>query len=247
MKTLIRSSRSLLLVTPLLLAGALAQTGPAASTLTVRQDAKLGPVLTGPDGRTLYLFTKDVPGVSNCIGPCAVNWPPLTATALPPRPAGLSGRLSLVARADGTQQVAYNGVPLYFWKGDTKPGDTTGQGVMNVWFAVNAGPTVQMGRAGALGSVLTGPNGLTLYTFAKDTTGVSNCTGPCAINWPPLLVSQLPSRGIAVRGALGTLTRADGSKQVTYQGYPLYFWKNDTKAGEASGEGVMNVWTVARP
>ncbi|AFD24650.1 hypothetical protein [Deinococcus gobiensis] len=230
---------------------ALAQTTPAtpsaAPLLSVRQDAKLGPILVGPDGRTLYLFTKDGPGRSSCTGLCAVAWPPLTATKVPARVAGIRGQLSLIQRADGEPQVAYNGIPLYYWKDDTKPGDTTGQGVQSVWFAVNPGPTVQLGRAGTLGSVLTGPNGLTLYTFAKDTAGVSNCTGTCAVNWPPLLVAQLPTRGTAVRGSLETLIRPDGSRQVTYQGKPLYYWKGDLKAGDATGEGVMNVWSAARP
>ena len=220
---------------------------PGAPLLSVRQDAKLGPILVGPDGRTLYLFTKDGPERSSCTGLCAVAWPPLTATKLPARLPGIKGRLSLIARADSDPQVAYNGVPLYYWKDDLKPGDTTGQGVMSVWYAVNPGPTVQLGRAGSAGNVLTGPSGLTLYTFTKDAAGVSNCTGPCAVNWPPLLVAQLPTRGVAVPGGLDTLIRTDGSRQVTYKGRPLYYWKGDLKPGEASGDGVMNVWNAARP
>lgn len=233
------------LLAPALLTGAAAQIPDGA--LALRQDARFGPVLTGAGGRTLYIFTKDTPGMSNCAGPCAVNWPPLLATTLPKRPAGLTGRLTLVERADGTRQVAYDGQPLYYWKGDVKAGDSTGQGAQNVWFVANAGPSAQIGRAGALGRVLTGPNGLTLYTFAKDGPGVSNCTGPCESNWPPLLVSHLPSAGIAVRGKLGTLVRADGRVQVTYGGQPLYFWKGDLRVGDATGQGVMNAWTVARP
>lgn len=220
---------------------------PTAPLLSVRQDAKLGPIFVGPDGRTLYLFTKDGLERSSCTGLCAVAWPPLTAARLPARLPGIKGRLSLIPRADGDPQVAYNGIPLYYWKDDLKPGDTTGQGVMSVWYAVNPGPTVQLGRVGSLGNVLTGPNGLTLYTFAKDSAGVSNCTGQCAVNWPPLLVAQLPTRGVAVPGGLDTLIRTDGSRQVMYKGRPLYYWKGDLKSGEASGEGVMNVWSVARP
>lgn len=60
-------------------------------------------------------------------------------------------------------------------------------------------------------------------------------------------MAQLPTRGTAVRGSLETLIRPDGSRQVTYQGKPLYYWKGDLKAGDATGEGVMNVWSAARP
>lgn len=108
-------------------------------SLGAGQDATLGQYLTGPNGMTLYLFTKDTPGVSNCYDQCAVNWPPLYSYyvgALPKLPAGATGKLSLVTRKDGTQQVAYNDMPLYYWIKDKKPGDTTGQNVGGVWFVV---------------------------------------------------------------------------------------------------------------
>lgn len=107
-----------------------------------------------------------------------------------------------------------------------------------------------MSRVDDLGMVLAGPTGLTLYTFAKDAPGVSNCEGACATNWPPLLVAQFPATGltagVAVRGKLGTLTRKDGSLQVTYNGLPVYNWKNDLKRGDALGEGFMGVWSAVR-
>ena len=95
-----------------------------------------GKFLTGMNGMTLYIFTKDQPGMSNCYGQCAVNWPPLMVKdgETPMAPAMVSGKLSTVTRKDGSTQVAYNGMPLYYWVKDQKPGDTTGQGVNNVWF-----------------------------------------------------------------------------------------------------------------
>ncbi|HRO82670.1 MAG TPA: hypothetical protein PLR92_14620 [Alicycliphilus denitrificans] len=91
-----------------------------------------GGVLVGPNGMTLYTFDRDVAGSgkSACNGPCATNWPPLTAAAAP----GGDG-YSLIRRDDGTQQVAYKGKPLYYWSKDAKPGDKTGDGVNNVWHA----------------------------------------------------------------------------------------------------------------
>lgn len=86
-------------------------------------------VLVGPNQMTLYVFEKDAlgSGKSVCNGPCATNWPPLAA----PANAAASGDWGVVAREDGTKQWAYKGRPLYFWAKDSKPGDKTGDGVMN--------------------------------------------------------------------------------------------------------------------
>ena len=92
----------------------------------------------------------------------------------------------------------------------------------------------------SLGTVLSGPDGRTLYTHAGDGMNMSTCTGGCATAWPPLTVSggQQPMAGTGVTGHLATFTRADGSAQVTYNGLPLYYWQGDTKAGDVTGQGV---------
>lgn len=90
-----------------------------------------GGILTSQQGMTLYVFDKDVAnsGKSACNGPCATNWPPLMAAegALP------SGEYSIVVRDDGSRQWAVKGKPLYLWIKDQKPGDTTGDGVNQIW------------------------------------------------------------------------------------------------------------------
>jgi predicted lipoprotein with Yx(FWY)xxD motif len=86
---------------------------------------------------TLYIYTKDTPGTSVCYDQCAVNWPPLIVTDPPTAPDGVTGKLGTTTRKDGKLQVTYNDKPLYLFIGDTKAGDTTGQGVGNVWFIVN--------------------------------------------------------------------------------------------------------------
>jgi predicted lipoprotein with Yx(FWY)xxD motif len=100
----------------------------------------------------------------------------------------------------------------------------------------------------SLGPVLTGPNGLTLYTRTGDTATSSTCTGSCATNWPPLTVAAgaTATAGTGVTGTLATLTRADGTIQVTYNGLPLYGWKNDAKPGDVTGQGVGG-FSVAKP
>ena len=97
----------------------------------------LGPILTDSAGRTLYMFTKDAPGLSTCYDQCASAWPPLTSASEPVLPDGLPGVLGSTPRTDGSLQVTYNGMPLYYWVKDQQPGDTTGQNVGGVWFVIN--------------------------------------------------------------------------------------------------------------
>lgn len=93
--------------------------------------------------------------------------------------------------------------------------------------------------------VFIGSNGMTLYTFDRDAvgSGKSVCNGPCAQNWPPLMVAA----GAASSGEWSVVTRDDGSQQWAYKGKPLYFWIKDQKAGDRTGDGVNNVWRLAKP
>lgn len=119
---------------------AAASAAVAQPTLKVTNNASLGNILTDPAGKTLYIFKNDVPnsGKSTVSGNVAVAWPPLVlASGEPVKPQGLSGSVSLITRDDGSKQVAYNGLPLYYFNRDNAPGDVNGQGVGNVWFVVN--------------------------------------------------------------------------------------------------------------
>lgn len=109
-----------------------------------------------------------------------------------------------------------------------------------------SGATIEMAGSASLGAILTGANGLTLYTHAGDGPTSSTCTADCATAWPPLTVpaGAQPVAGARVTGSLGTLARADGTTQVTYDGAPLYYWQGDAKAGDVTGNGV-NGFSVA--
>jgi predicted lipoprotein with Yx(FWY)xxD motif len=100
-----------------------------------------------------------------------------------------------------------------------------------------------------LGTYLIAYNGMTVYTYAKDKLGVSNCTGTCADAWPPYTVPAATTLNaqVGVGGHIDTIQRADGTFQVTYNGMPLYFWKNDTKSGDTNGQGIGGVWYVVKP
>lgn len=93
--------------------------------------------------------------------------------------------------------------------------------------------------------VLIGPNGMTLYTFARDPagTGKSVCNAQCATNWPPLMAPE----AARPMGPYSVVTRDDGAKQWAYNGWPLYYWSKDMKAGDKTGDGVGGNWKIARP
>jgi predicted lipoprotein with Yx(FWY)xxD motif len=167
----------------------------------------------------------------------------------PVLPSDLPGVLGTTRRNDGGLQVTYDGMPLYYWAKDQKPGDTTGQNVGGVWFVINPSdaPTVSVRSDAQLGDMLVDPRGMTLYLYAKDQPGVSNCYDACAAAWPPLLTESNPTGSDAVAAGLGTTQRTDGSLQVTYNGMPLYFWAKDQKPGDATGQNVGGVWFVVNP
>ena len=92
---------------------------------------------------------------------------------------------------------------------------------------------------------LVGPNGMTLYVFDRDTanSGKSVCNGPCATNWPPLMVTDADKP----TGDYMVITRDDGKKQWAMKGKPLYYWAKDSKPGDKTGDNFMNIWHVAKP
>jgi predicted lipoprotein with Yx(FWY)xxD motif len=97
--------------------------------------------------------------------------------------------------------------------------------------ASNAVKTATIGGA----TVLTNAKGLTIYTFALDTTNVSKCNGACSHYWPPV---KGPVTGTGLSGTLGTTTRSDGTIQATYNGHPLYTYIGDTAPGQNKGNGL---------
>ncbi len=117
--------------------------GTAAGGATVAvKSAKLGAILVDGAGRTLYLFEKDKGTTSSCYGACAGGWPPYTTTGAPQAGSGVSAPLlGTTARTDGKTEVTYHGHPLYYFVGDSKPGDTNGEGVNAFgaeWYVLSA-------------------------------------------------------------------------------------------------------------
>jgi predicted lipoprotein with Yx(FWY)xxD motif len=125
-------------------------TKPAAGTAATLAvgNSVLGKILTGANGRTLYLFEKDKSPASTCNGGCAGVWTPFTTTGKPKAGAGVdSAKLTTSKRSDGKQQVVYAGHPLYYFVSDTKTGDTKGQNLNEFgadWYVIStAGQKVE--------------------------------------------------------------------------------------------------------
>jgi predicted lipoprotein with Yx(FWY)xxD motif len=204
------------------------------------------------NGFTLYTFDMDTTGVSNCSGTCLTNWPALIAHA----GAVASAPYSLVQRASGEMQWALNGLPLYFFAGDTQAGQTNGEAVGTNWFVART-PSVAVNNHStknrllvAHGNIVNAAGALdnsrldfTLYTFDDDTPGVTTCFGGCLAAWPALYA---PADAQAF-GDFSVIVRDvnTGVKQWAYKGLPLYFYVGDGAPGDVAGE--YTDWTIARP
>jgi predicted lipoprotein with Yx(FWY)xxD motif len=109
--------------------------------------------------------------------------------------------------------------------------------------------TLQSGST-KLGTVLTDGQGMSLYMFRPDARNVSNCEAGCLVAWPPVMLAKNDSLANVATGPnirrslLGVALREDGSRQVTYNGWPLYWWARDVKPGDVNGQWVANVWWV---
>jgi len=163
-----------------------------------------------------------------------------------------------VRRPDGSLQVSYRGRPLYHFAFDLGAGAASGltngeylidAAASGVWYTVlpqgtpDPGTTTVGSESAASATILAITAGFThatatLYAFSADTTTASKCTGACAIFWPPVLTTTAPAAtGGANAAKLGTISRADGTFQVTYNGHPLYFFAQGLNNG-TSGAGI---------
>ena len=95
-------------------------------------------------------------------------------------------------------------------------------------------------ESNSLGVVLALSNGETLYMFTPDSQGASSCSGSCTGVWPPVVAGKVVAGSGVNPGELGSITRADGSKQLTYAGHPLYTYSGDTASGSVSGQGIAS-------
>lgn len=239
--------------------------------VSISQDAALGSILTDGNGTTLYFFSRDTDGESACSGGCLDAWPIFYAEDLVPG-AGLdSNDFDVVTGTDGTLQTTYKGWPLYYFapNGDgviEEAGATAGEGVGNVWYVAKPDYTIMLASGQLTGldgvnytseyaqgdeltSYFVDAEGNTIYIFTPDFNGINTFTAADFSNngvWPiyETTLDQIPST--LSRGDFATIT-IDGRTQLTYKGWPLYFFGNDQARGETKGVSVPSpgVWPVA--
>jgi len=143
--------------------------------------------------------------------------------------------LTLTACSDGGDADPAEGEATSSPTSEPSPADTPAEATITV-------------ADSALGDILVDAEGMTLYVFFADTDGQSTCTGDCEAAWPPLVVEGEPIAGEGLdAGLLGTTERDDGSMQVTVDGQPLYTFGGDEAAGDATGQGMGDVWYVVGP
>jgi predicted lipoprotein with Yx(FWY)xxD motif len=119
-----------------------------------------------------------------------------------------------------------------------------------LWSAVataEGASTVQVKQDPKLGAYFVDAKGMTLYLFKKDSPNTTVCYGGCAQAWPPFTASGALTLPDGVPGTLGTITRTDGTSQVTYNGTPLYYFAQDKAPGDVKGQGLGGVWFVMAP
>jgi predicted lipoprotein with Yx(FWY)xxD motif len=236
----------ILLLSALILAGS-AVLASAQNTIMVATASGTS-YLTDSKGMTLYYYTKDNEGTSVCYGGCATAWPIFYAENVSVPSTLKASDFGSITRTDGTKQTTYMGWPLYYWQRDTKSGDMTGEGVGKVWYILKV-PTynVMISTHPTLGNYLVDGNGMTLYWYTKDTVGVSACSGNCLKNWPAVTTTNFVITSAVAAADFGTIKRDDGTMQATFRGFPLYYWINDKKRGDTTGQDVGKVWYVIDP
>ncbi|CCG98668.1 secreted repeat of unknown function [Fibrella aestuarina BUZ 2] len=222
----------------------------------------LGNVITDQNGRTLYFFAPDVTGKSACSGQCLDTWPifyketPTLSTSL------AAADFTTITRADGSKQTAFQGWPLYYYKSDTKAGDVLGENVNKVWYVAKPDYTVMIASAQLVGNdgksytkdykegtgstlYFTDAGGKTLYAFANDKKGTNNYTKADFSNnatWPIWEGSAIKSIPSILKASDFATTTAAGRTQLTYKGWPLYYFGPD-----AGQRGVTKGVSVPRP
>ena len=202
--------------------------------------------LTDTDGMSLYTFDKDVLNKSNCDADCQNIWPLFE---------GANSSSTDIKTLEGADHLAYRNHPLYYFSKDNSMGDVKGDNVKNVWHLVytpanSIDTQTKLSEQSMIQTYLTDEEGRALYTFDKDTNGVSNCYDGCEEIWPVYYKAEIKSVPSTLKTAdFSTISRDESKsktgllKQTAYQGKPLYYFTPDAKKlGETKGDWVKGVW-----
>ncbi len=218
-------------------------------------------------GFTLYYFTRDaLPDTSLCTGGCVDNWP-LFYVENPELGEGLDMEdFGVIEHPEGGMQTTYKGWPLYYWVNDLNPGETFGEAVGNVWFVAKPDYSIMLmnglliGKDGVTYTSTYEPGeevvqyfvdeyGRTLYIFVNDTYDKNNFTKEDFSNngvWP-VYEEDLQSVASTLDKSMFASIDVFGRQQLTYKGWPLYYFGEDAQRGQTSGVSVPSpgIWPVA--
>ncbi|SMD32785.1 Secreted repeat of unknown function [Reichenbachiella faecimaris] len=242
----------------------------ANSMIKLYNDATLGDVLTDANGVTLYVFAKDVAGSSNCTEGCLDSWPIFYAKEAEISSGLESADFGVITHANGAKQTTYKGWPLYYYApaGDGEleaANNTSGEAIGGVWFVAKPNYTIMYANAQLVGNdgknytsdyaegdgstaYFVNSQGRTIYTFASDSKDTNNFTASDFSNdgvWPVYtkeLDAVVSSIDMADFGTIDVF----GESQVTYKGWPLYYYGQDTERGDTKGVSVPSpgVWPI---
>ncbi len=239
------------------------------NAVQLKTDATFGSILTDSEGFTLYFFAKDIADTSNCTDGCLANWPAFYEADLS-LDAGLNpDDFGVITRADDTKQNTYKGWPLYTFANDSEPGDIGGDGSGDVWFVAKPDYTVMVAAGQLVGRdssgnetnlksdytegeeetfYITDAEGNTLYSFSNDKFETNTFTDDDLSNnnvWPifEATLAKIPS--ILSSEDFSVIT-VGGLQQLTYKGWPFYYFGQDNSRGDNFGVGFPSagVWPV---
>lgn len=240
---------------------------PPVKEITLREHPTLGKILVDKEGRTLYFFANDANGQNSCTGNCENRWLIFNVDNLTEEQLGdglVIADFKTITTASNKKQLTYKGSPLYYFTpldtGDDRreaPGETRGEGgAGGLFFVAKPDYTIMLANAQLIG--LDGKNydssyqegtgktlyftdgkGLTLYTFSKDSSNNNNFTKPDFSNnsiWPIYETDKIVAPSVLDKSLFGAIT-VFGKKQLTFKGWPLYFFGQDAQV-RGSNKGI---------
>jgi predicted lipoprotein with Yx(FWY)xxD motif len=250
------------------------------TVVKLANSATLGSYLTDKDGNALYYFSDDADGNNNCTGGCITAWPIFNVSGLTADQLGTGltlGDFNSISTPNGNQ-LTYKGWPLYYYApGGVRelPGKTSGEAVGGVWFVAKPDYTIMLAKAQLVGkdgknyivsasnvytegvgktTYFTDMAGRTLYEFAKDSANINKYTKADFSNnatWPIYETDQIVVPSILDKTLFSSIT-VFGKKQLTYKGWPIYYFGPDVDAATGKYRGknmgvsvpVPGVWPV---
>lgn len=220
---------------------------PKVPTLEITENADLGKIITNTEGRTLYVFAKDVEGNSTCEGGCLNSWPIYYQEELEFGAGINAADVGVITRADGSKQNTFKGWPLYYFSGDKDAGDTNGEAASGVWFVAKPDYDFMIAEKvidGENQRYLVDYNGRTLYYFTNDEPSRSNCVDNCLAAWPPFSRTNFVSPSTVATDRFGLIDGNNGIQQTTFGERPLYYFNQDIQKGDVNGQGVGDSWFI---